>query len=59
MGILSNKRRMYSAIGSSDVEADQEQSDLQQTKPLKWSISKPQRYVAAEQLYKLLKNYNN
>ena len=58
-GISRDATNLLSAIGSSDVEADQEQSDLQQTKPLKWSISKPQRYVAAEQLYKLLKNYNN
>ena len=39
------------------MEMDGEQADLQQTKPLKWSVSKPKRIVAAEQLYEMLKRY--
>ena len=58
-GIFRDKTNLLSTIRSADVEVDQEQADLQQIKPLKWSISKPQRYVAAEQLYQLLKNYNS
>ncbi len=46
---------LNSAIFNPDVETDEETSDLQQTKPLKWSVSKPKRIVAAEQLYEMLK----
>ena len=48
---------MRSALFFPDSETDEETSDLQQTEPLKWSVSKPKRIVAAEQLYEMLKRY--
>jgi len=56
MGLRSN-------IWSSDLETDEESADLQQTKHLDWSVSKPVRYVpeqrivAAKQIYEMLKDY--
>jgi DNA ligase D-like protein (predicted 3'-phosphoesterase) len=48
---------LRSGIRASDVETDEESADLQQTNSLEWSVSKPKRIVAAEQLYQMLKDY--
>jgi len=52
-----DKLGLRSALKSSDMEIDGEQADLQQIDPLKWSVSKPKRIIAAEQLYQMLKDY--
>ena len=57
IGGYSDRSGMLSFIRSQEVEIDGDQADLQQTKPLRWSISKPKRIVAAEQLYQMLKDY--
>jgi len=59
VGKFRDKTNLFSKMMSSDVETDGEQSDLQQIEPLKWSVTKPKRIVAAEQLYELLKRYAN
>jgi DNA ligase D-like protein (predicted 3'-phosphoesterase) len=56
-GQYSDAVGLRSQIRAADSETDNEDADLQQVKPLKWSISKPQRIVAAEQLYQMLKDY--
>ena len=48
---------IMSKVLGQDLEMDDEESDTQQKEPLKWSVSKPQRIVAAEQLYQMLKDY--
>ena len=53
----SDQLGLKSGIRASDVETDEDNADLQQVKPLKWSISKPKRIIAAEQLYQMLKDY--
>ena len=57
VGGYSDRSGMLSFIRSQEVEIDGDQADLQQTKPLKWSVSKPKRIIAAEQLYQMLKDY--
>ncbi len=55
--LASDAKGLSSAKFGQDVETDDETADLQQTKPLKWSVSKPKRIVAAEQLYAMLKRH--
>ena len=57
IGVYSDRSGMLSFIRSQDQEIDGDQGDLQQTKPLRWSVSKPRRIIAAEQLYQMLKDY--
>ena len=53
----SDQMGLRSGIRASDVETDEDNADFQQVKPLNWSISKPRRIIAAEQLYQMLKDY--
>ena len=55
--LAADAKGMLSTVFNPDSETDKETSDQQQTKPLRWSISKPKRIVAAEQLYQMLKDY--
>jgi len=55
--LAADEKGMLSQLFTPDQETDEETSDFQQTKPLKWSVSKPKRIAAAEQIYRMLKRH--